>query len=106
MANPLERLRHHVSGAIARGEAVAIAGIPSIESATISRDNAYRAWVAADKAWQAELVRCYGRNAGDMRYQAAGVATDALKALHSAFRDAGNVYRAAQADYMAAKGAA
>lgn len=32
MSNPLERLRYHVSGAIARGEGQAIVGIPAIES--------------------------------------------------------------------------
>ncbi len=28
----------------------------------------YEAWVNADKAWQAELEREYGKHAGDARY--------------------------------------
>ena len=32
MANPIERLRYHVSGAIERGEKQAIAGIPAQEA--------------------------------------------------------------------------
>lgn len=32
MSTPLERLRHHVSGAIERGEAVAIIGVPAVQA--------------------------------------------------------------------------
>jgi hypothetical protein len=28
----------------------------------------YRAWLAADERWQANLVAKYGKRAGDMRY--------------------------------------
>lgn len=35
----------------------------------------YHASMAADDAWQAELVRLYGREAGDARYDARGTAT-------------------------------
>lgn len=67
------------------------------------RDSAYGAWLAADKAWQSELRRAFGRNAGDCRYMAAGVSTPRLKALHAAFYAAGESYRALQADYCAMK---
>lgn len=37
----------------------------------------------ADNAWQAELVRVYGRAACNARYDARGTATPALAALHA-----------------------
>jgi hypothetical protein len=60
--------------------------------------NAMRLHQAADDAWQAELVRLYGRQAGDARYDARGRSTDTLarlaadkvaagEAQHRAFRD-------------------
>jgi hypothetical protein len=36
---PLERLRHHVSGAIARGEAKAIVAVPAKTKGDLSREN-------------------------------------------------------------------
>lgn len=35
--SPLERLRHHVSGAIARGEATAVVEVPAAEPLTFTR---------------------------------------------------------------------
>ncbi len=32
----------------------------------------HRAALATDDAWQAELVRCFGKQAGDVRYAKAG----------------------------------
>jgi hypothetical protein len=40
------------------------------------------AFVAADHAWTAELHRVFGRNSGDARYDARGLSTPRLKALH------------------------
>lgn len=37
--------------------------------------------VQADKAWQAALELEYGKDAGDMRYTKAGIATDTLRKL-------------------------
>jgi len=44
------------------------------------------AWYAADQAWQLELERVYGANAGDARYDNRGTATDTLQALKQAYR--------------------
>jgi len=50
----LERLRHHVTGAIERGEAVAIAEIPDVESIRAERDK-LRGVVAREMTANAEL---------------------------------------------------
>lgn len=42
----------------------------------------------ADDAWQAALVKAYGRKAGDARYDARGVATPELEVLYRAKVDA------------------
>lgn len=61
---------------------------------TANRDELYAAWVAADDAWQAELERQYGKDAGDARADSArNAATPALAALKQAFLDAGDAYR-------------
>ena len=46
----------------------------------------YDAANAADNAWHDELVRCYGKAAGDKRYTAEGTATARLATLHAEFR--------------------
>lgn len=50
----LERPRHHVTGAIERGEAVAIAEIPDVESIRAERDK-LRGVVAREMPANAEL---------------------------------------------------
>ena len=45
----------------------------------------YEAAKQADAAWQAELVQVYGQQASEARYRAAGIATETLFALKSAF---------------------
>lgn len=49
---------------------------------------------AANDAWQAELVRVYGRTAGDARYGRAGKATPKLAQLHEAYRQASAAVKA------------
>jgi len=63
----------------------------------IQRITLRNAWVAADLAWQAELERVYGSNAGDARYDNRGTATDTLQALKRAML----VARIAYQDYKA-----
>jgi len=53
----------------------------------IQRITLRNAWVAADLAWQAELERVYGANAGDARYDNRGEATVELTALKQAYRE-------------------
>lgn len=55
----------------------------------------YAAWVAADQAWQAELVRVYGGGARDARYTQQGIATPELLRLRDATRSAGEAWREA-----------
>lgn len=43
-----------------------------------------RIYQAADDAWQAALVRQYGKDAGDARYDARGYSTPELQRLHDA----------------------
>lgn len=42
----------------------------------------YFAAMSADIAWQTALVKAYGAQAGDARYDARGTATDELRTLH------------------------
>ena len=35
-------------------------------------DTIYRAFLDADTAWSAQLVRCFGKQAGDVRYTTRG----------------------------------
>jgi hypothetical protein len=58
-------------------------------------ESAYTLWLAADDAWQDELERVYGGNAGDARYDERGTATDRLADLYDAFKAAENRYRSA-----------
>lgn len=44
----------------------------------------YRAAIAADDAWQVALVACYGKRAGDARYDARGESTPELRGLKQA----------------------
>jgi hypothetical protein len=48
----------------------------------------YDAAMKADAAWQAELVRLFGKKAGDVRYQPAGEGPDGseLRRLYLEFR--------------------
>ena len=56
----------------------------------------YRAALAADRAWQAELQRQFGNDAGTKRYQRAGKGEpgSTLRALHDAFREANDTWLA------------
>jgi len=63
----------------------------------IQRITLRNAWVVADRAWQLELQRMYGANAGDARYDNRSAATDALQALKRAML----VARIAYQDYKA-----
>ncbi len=56
----------------------------------------YDAWVGADAAWQAELVREYGSYAGDYRYDSfRNERTERLCELKAAFHAARENYNAA-----------
>lgn len=57
---------------------------------------AYNAWVAADRAWMAEIEREFGKRAGDARYDNRAVSTPKLRRLHGAFQAARNAWTAAQ----------
>ena len=57
----------------------------------------YAAAMAADDAWQAELVRVYKGRAGDARYSTRGVATPELARLASAFAAASDALQRAWA---------
>lgn len=52
-------------------------------------DKAY----AADDAWQAELEKEYGKDAGDARYDERGYATAELAALKAGFLEASAALR-------------
>lgn len=73
----------------------------TITAARDARDNAYRAWIAADNAWSLELQRVYGNQAGDKRYTSDGAATPTLRRLYAAMHTRGEEYRAEQANYRA-----
>lgn len=53
----------------------------------------YVAFVAADNAFQTELARVYGREAGDMRYQSKLFTDERLKAAYDRFSTAGDAWR-------------
>ena len=78
-SHPLALLRHHVTGAIERGEAQAIVAIP----ATLSPQSVIRTSWDADAAWHAAIVATYGRQAQAARYDGRGTATPELKALYA-----------------------
>ena len=93
MANPIERLRYHVSGAIERGEKQAIAGIPAQHSSdAIAYNRAARLAaysqivIDARRALQA-IADCSESDCA--RYVAAvdAIAIDALIALDCALED-------------------
>ena len=51
----------------------------------MTKQELYKAALAADEAFQAELVRVFGkRNAGDARYDARGKSTQVLRDLLNA----------------------
>jgi len=52
----------------------------------------YAAWVAADDAWQAELERLFGANAGEVRYTAQGRTGPTLAPLYAEARRAAERY--------------
>ena len=54
---------------------------------TNKAEETYRAWLAADEAWSAELRRAFGKQAGDMRYlpQGRGAPGSALRVTYEAF---------------------
>ena len=49
-----------------------------------AHEHAYRAAIAADEAYSAELTRVYGRKACDARYDERGTATGTLASLSAA----------------------
>lgn len=51
------------------------------EQATNPVHTLYRAAIAADQAWHDELVKVFGKRAGDARYTAQGSSTPTLAAL-------------------------
>ena len=61
----------------------------------------YRVSIAADHAWQAELVRLYGASAGDARYDFRGIATPELLALYVEKRDSYEAYQVAACPVIA-----
>jgi len=70
------------------------------------RDIAWYNWLEADDAWSAEITREYPLDAGTRRYTADGTQTPRLRRLYEAWGLAGEAYRSAQQDYIAAKGEA
>ena len=60
---------------------------------TMNVHDAYRAFMRADNAWHDELVKVFGKRAGDARYTPEGKSTPMLKELHTAFQDAGLQWR-------------
>lgn len=55
----------------------------------------YQAALAADNAWQAELQRLFGRNAGDVRYTEQGSAGPILAPLYAEFKRTSAAWRSA-----------
>lgn len=68
------------------------------------RDNAYRAMIAADDKWFDAIIARYGESyASTYRYTSKGVEGKALAGLHQSYRDARDVYIAAQDAYIKAR---
>lgn len=59
---------------------------------TLEMEQLYYAALAADSAWSAALQRCFGRKAGDARYDKRGVSTPELQQLHQNFRIANDAW--------------
>ena len=59
-------------------------------------NSTYHAFVAADDQWHAELVRVFGREAGDARYDKRGVSTEKLKSLYDERQEARLAWTRAQ----------
>ncbi len=51
--------------------------------------------ILADDAWQAALIRAYGKRAGDARYDARGQATEELRRLCAEMHEANEARHAA-----------
>ena len=66
--------------------------------------DAYYAAMDADRTWANELRTRYGRQAGDARYDARGVADVTLRRLAAAKRHADAIYLAACAQLRADRG--
>jgi len=66
----------------------------------MTADAAYRATCAADNAWQAELERRFGRNAGDVRYTEKGRTGATLAPLYAEFRRTNDLWLKATAARM------
>jgi hypothetical protein len=64
--------------------------------ATPTLTELYRASLAADAAWQAELERLFGKRAGDVRYTALGRIGPTLAPLYAEQQRASNAYVKAQ----------
>lgn len=62
---------------------------------TPAHQAAYRVAIDADKAWHDELVRLYGRQAGDARYDTRGTSTPRLEELWRACRQANKALQVA-----------
>lgn len=62
----------------------------------MTKQEAFQAFVAADKAWSAELRKAFGKNAGDIRYtkQGEGSPGTPLNDAYLAFKKAGDAWRA------------
>ena len=56
---------------------------------TMTRTEVYQAWIAADAAWQEELVRRFGDYAEDARYDWRGSRTEKLYELKARYRALG-----------------
>lgn len=54
----------------------------------------YHVFVAADRAWSAELERQFGNRAGDVRYTPEGRTGPTLQALHAEFARARDEWHA------------
>ncbi|WP_158010949.1 hypothetical protein [Tardibacter chloracetimidivorans] len=52
----------------------------------------WTAWNAADEAWSRELIRTYGSDACNARYESRGKATPELARLCAAFMAAGEAW--------------
>ena len=72
---PQQALRHHVTGAIERGETVSIVEQAPTDPVTETQraiHQAYRDFREADARWSNDLRLAFGKDAGDKRYTKAG----------------------------------
>ena len=72
----------------------------SLSQSIRSRDAAYRHWQACDAVWQGELVKAFGRDAGNRRYDYDNSGHPArCRAARDAFHAAQDQYRIEQSLY-------